>query len=257
MMSCFGENTIMILLQPPSYQIRRSLRARRMRIVIRPGHIELVAPVSANQAEICDFFHRHRDWAQQKSEQLDARAGSIGAQLPARLETGGKIPFQGRKVSLLIRQSSQPRPGITFDDDGFLISIPAKCGGQQAERLARRTLLSWLKLRLQAEAHAIIQQHAGRHALYPRGVRIRTMNTRWGSLGIHNDMNLNLRLILAPPSVLEYVVVHELCHIRHRDHSRRFWSLVARHLPQYAAERSWLRAHGDVLMTWFDERSPR
>jgi predicted metal-dependent hydrolase len=239
--------------QPPSYQIRRILRALRMRIVIKANHVELVAPVASSDAEIRNFFHRHQNWVRQKTQRPDARSDVIRMRMPTSFGTGGKMPFQGREVSLIIHSSCEPRPQIVFDE-GFLISLPHGLGQPEATLAARRMLLSWLKCRLLDEAQVIIRHHGTRLALYPRSVCIKKMNTRWGSLGIHNDMTLNLRLIFAPPSVLEYVVVHELCHIRHRNHSRRFWSSVAQLLPQYAAERAWLRAHGTDLMALFEEQ---
>jgi predicted metal-dependent hydrolase len=77
------------------------------------------------------------------------------------------------------------------------------------------------------------------------------MKTRWGSCGPRNDININWLLAFAPETVLEYVVVHELCHIRERNHSMAFWSLVAKHLSNYAQERRWLHAHGAGLMHRF------
>ena len=77
------------------------------------------------------------------------------------------------------------------------------------------------------------------------------MKSRWGSCGPRNDINLNWLLAFAPPAVLEYVVVHELCHIRHRDHSARFWALVAQHLPGWAHERQWLKRQGGELLRRF------
>jgi predicted metal-dependent hydrolase len=77
------------------------------------------------------------------------------------------------------------------------------------------------------------------------------MTTRWGSCGPKGDININWLLALAPESVLEYVVVHEICHLRERNHSAAFWALVAQHLPHYAKERAWVKAHGGALMRRF------
>lgn len=79
-------------------------------------------------------------------------------------------------------------------------------------------------------------------------ITIRTQKTRWGSCSGKGNLNFNSLLMLAPESVRDYVVVHELCHLKEMNHSRAFWQLVERVLPAYKKERQWLREHGMSLM---------
>ena len=79
---------------------------------------------------------------------------------------------------------------------------------------------------------------------------IRDQRTRWGSCSSRGTLSFNWRLVLAPSAVLDYVVVHELCHLRHPNHSARFWSLVAERRPDYRAQRVWLRRHGAELLAF-------
>jgi hypothetical protein len=78
-------------------------------------------------------------------------------------------------------------------------------------------------------------------------IAIRDQRTRWGSCSSRGTLSFNWRLVLAPPEVMDYVVVHELCHLRHPDHSPRFWRLVEERRPGFAAQRTWLREHGAEL----------
>jgi hypothetical protein len=84
-------------------------------------------------------------------------------------------------------------------------------------------------------------------------VTIRDQRSRWGSASRGGRLSLNWRLILAPPFVLDYVVVHELAHLRIAGHGSRFWTLVRRHAPDADAARRWLRQHHDELMAALDE----
>ena len=80
-----------------------------------------------------------------------------------------------------------------------------------------------------------------------RSITIREQKTRWGSCSSNGTLSFNVRLMLAPPAVLDYVVVHELCHIKHMNHSKEFWELVGSILPDYKERRKWLKEHGNEL----------
>lgn len=78
-------------------------------------------------------------------------------------------------------------------------------------------------------------------------ITVRGQKTRWGSCSSRGTLSFNWKLMLAPPAILDYVVVHELCHLTHMNHSREFWQAVERVLPDYKERRRWLREHGDEL----------
>ncbi|MBO7662929.1 MAG: M48 family metallopeptidase [Clostridia bacterium] len=85
------------------------------------------------------------------------------------------------------------------------------------------------------------------------GITVRNQRTRWGSCSSKGNLNFNLMLMLCPSDVIDYVVVHELCHLKHMDHSPAFWAEVASVLPDYAAARKWLKQNGAALLA----RMPR
>jgi predicted metal-dependent hydrolase len=106
-------------------------------------------------------------------------------------------------------------------------------------RLAVRELVAML---IDEEAPAI--------GVEPARVQIRDQRSRWGSCSTRGTLSFNWRLVLAPFDVLDYVVVHELCHLREPNHSRRFWKLVEQRRPDWRAQRDWLHEHGPELLAF-------
>ena len=104
---------------------------------------------------------------------------------------------------------------------------------------------------LSARALERIRQRIGHYApligVQPNRVTVRDQKSRWGSCSSRHNLNFNWKLIMAPPQVLDYVVIHELCHMKEFSHSPRFWALVERYMPDYGAWKKWLRTHGQDL----------
>ena len=115
------------------------------------------------------------------------------------------------------------------------------------EAAVEAALRRWLKRAALTDARRWVERHGPAHGLVPSALRIKEHKHLWGSCSSKGAVNLNWRLILAPEPVFEYVVVHELCHLRERHHQPAFWRLVGEVLPGYEAQRRWLRAHGQLL----------
>lgn len=104
-----------------------------------------------------------------------------------------------------------------------------------------------LRAAAETEARALLETEAARLGVRWTRLSLRDPRTRWGSCGADGSIMLSLRLALAPPEVMRYVVIHELCHLRWRGHGVRFWGLVERQMPDYEVHRAWLNRHGEAL----------
>jgi predicted metal-dependent hydrolase len=226
------------------YQIRRSGRARRLRITVRPAGVEVVAPLGMRDAEIAAFVQDNRRWIETKLDAIRRQLATHPG--PQRLIDGAQIPFRGGRQRLHVVRAERARPLVRYDD-GVTVELPDRLPHHLEEAEVERVLTGWLRRQARLEAKALIEHHGPRHGLAPRGLMIKAHRTLWGSCTGSGVVNLNWRLILAPPAVLDYVVVHELCHLRHRHHQPPFWRLVAEILPDYHAHRRWLRMNGHLL----------
>jgi predicted metal-dependent hydrolase len=96
----------------------------------------------------------------------------------------------------------------------------------------------------------LVEEEAPLIGVRPNRIQIRDQRSRWGSCSTRGTLSFNWRLVLAPFDVLDYVVVHELCHLREANHSRRFWKLVEQHRPDWRVHRDWLHEHGPELLAF-------
>jgi predicted metal-dependent hydrolase len=229
------------------YQLRRSARAKLARIIVSPDKIEVVAPVRMPQQQITQFVHAKQAWIQSALAKVRLKAQQVAPLAPERYGQGVFIPYQGRHYVLLIKPSALKRIKVEFDS-AFQVSIPTALDQAAHDAAIKAALSAWMKKTALLMVSEMVQQHAQRFQLVPHGIRIKTQRSRWGSCSSTNAININWLLMLAPPVILEYVVVHELCHIREKNHSAAFWQLVAEHLPDYQQRRHWLKQHGASLM---------
>ncbi len=230
-----------------NYTIRRSQRAKKTRIIVTPEKIEVVAPLGVSERTIHKFVNAHKEWVEITSEKVKLRKKNEKKIAPVIYGNGVLVPFKGHQIRIKLEQALSNRIKIEFDGEGQIMIFLPKLNETDKNELIRLALIEWMKGQAYRAVEAYVKEYAKKYNLYPRSLRIKTQKSRWGSCGIHNDININWLLILAPPEVLEYVVVHELCHIKERNHSARFWQLVEIHFPTYKKQRDWLKKNGDSL----------
>jgi len=228
-----------------NYIIRRSQRAKKIRIIVTPEKIEVVAPIRAPERIIHDFVSQNQEWVEATSYKVKTTKRNVKKLAPDSYSDGVFVPFRGKQVRVGLKQSLSTKVQVEFDGNEFYVFLPILKGDKS--ELIRTALIEWMKNQAYKDVESYVNFYAKKYNLYPRYVRIKTQKSRWGSCGIHDDINLNWLLILAPPEVMAYVVAHELCHIQERNHSARFWALVATHFPSYQKQRNWLKKNGSSL----------
>jgi predicted metal-dependent hydrolase len=202
----------------------------------------VVAPLRARAADITAFIDQHRAWIDARLETLQrllaAHPGS------AQLADGGTILYRGQPVGLHVRAGTRPQ---VLETSGIEVIVPSRVVGVDLEAAVERMLRHWLRWSAQNDALEYVVRHARPNDLLPAAVRVKEQKRLWGSCSARGAINLNWRLIFAPPAVFEYVVVHELCHLREAHHQAAFWRLVGEILPEFEAQRRWLRGNGHLL----------
>ena len=238
----------MIKTLPFKYNIRRSQRAKKTRIIVTTEKIEVVAPLRVSTSKIHAFVQSQQDWVVAATDKVEAKKRNISRLSPEIYKDGVAVPFQGEQTRIRLKLHALENVKIDINDQYFNVYLPVGYEGENNSELIRLALTDWMKKQALKMVNSYVALHTDKYNLIPRYIKIKTQKSRWGSCGIHNDINLNWLLILAPPKVMEYVVVHELCHIKERNHSAKFWQLVAAHLPDYQRQRNWLKQNGMSLM---------
>ena len=216
---------------PLPYRVRRSDRARRVRVSVDAhSGVEVVLPRDSPQSAAAAAVVELRPWIERRLAQTRAVRAAIAAR-------GGTLPYLGTNLAL------HPEAGRTrVHRRGDTLLVPADAGA------ARRALERWYRRAARREIAPRAEVAAAALGCSCSALTIRGQRTRWGSCSAKGALSFNWRLLLAPAAVLDYVVWHEACHLRVMDHSASFWSLVHEHCPDHEAQRSWLRRQGSTLV---------
>jgi predicted metal-dependent hydrolase len=203
-----------------------------------------LVPEGATESQIEAVLHRRRAWILETARHMQQRANAQTRVY--QFVTGAKIPYRGRMTKLTIEPFDGSLVEVSFRN-GFQIRKPETLSPDSADAVIESALRLWLKRRVRDDAGEFVRRHGERHALKPRGIQIKDQKHMWGSCGQDRQINLNWRLIFAPKPVLEYAVVHEICHLKHRNHEPEFWNLVGRILPDWETRKDWLDKNEHML----------
>lgn len=210
---------------------RRSARARRISLRIEPrgGGVIVTLPARASLAAGHAVLQTYRDWVAERLERLPA---------PVALGDGATIMLDGTPRRIV---HCGDRRGTAWLEAGDI-----HVGGDAA--LIGPRVGNWLRAQASQQLSQLAREKAAAAGLVLRRVTIKDTSSRWGSCTADGTVMFSWRLVMAPPSVQDYVVGHEVAHLRHMNHSAAFWSLTEQLTPHRASANAWLAAHGPGLM---------
>ncbi len=235
--------TLIVGTETIAYSIIYSPKAKRKRIVIAPSGIRVVLPLGSAEEEGVELIESKKKTVYTLRARVLQQEKRFKEQVAIRYVSGARIPFLGREIPLLVSQEKRKRSRLEYDGS-LVVRVQAGLATQDVKKEVKRRVESWIKEQMKEEAIQVIAVLAKKIGIFPNGLRIKGQKRVWGSCGRNHVINLNWKLCLFPKRVFEYVVAHEMCHLRHMNHSREFWRLVSSIMPDFKKHRDWLKFRG-------------
>lgn len=220
------------------YRLVRSKRARRLRVTVKEGRVTVTLPRGVQKGEAERMLQQHAVWL---FKHLDE---PVRRKKPAQTLPADVILLRGEAFHIQVEEEPGRLARIRVEEkvNRLLVRVPPGTGEPP-----RRLVVPWLKAQARTGIESAVRRQAARLGVTYEMVSIRDQRTRWGSCSNQGSLSFNWRLVMAPPAVLDYVVVHELAHRKQQNHSKDFWQVVAQYYPDYKAARAWLRANSSLL----------
>ena len=217
------------MLQPD--EIIRSRRKTLSITIDSFGRLIVRAPFACDEGRIFDFIAQKTSWILQKQAE---RKGAC-TQLPTENLHEYAFLVLGKTRRIQLTDGNR----IVFDETNDVIYLPRKN--------ARERLVKWLKENAKRIFTTLTERTAAQMQTSFHSVSVSSARSKWGSCSYDNKIRYSFRLLYAPRDVIEYVVVHELAHTKHKNHSSAFWAEVSKYVPDWKTKRKWLKIHGALM----------
>lgn len=212
-------------------------RSRTVRISIsHQGEVVVTSPRGVSDHQIKKFIHSNQTWIEQALHKIKKQ--------PLFGVTPDWVMIFGQKYHRHTTDNSTQTPGCYLDGNVLTIVTTYASGQSQNTTQTQNLLKSFLKSTAAKYILPRTHQFAELMDTSFRNITLREQKTRWGSCSSQGNLNFNWRLVHCPTGVIDYVIVHELAHRSHMNHSPSFWQLVSRFAPDYPQQKGWLKRHG-------------
>lgn len=220
-------------------KIDQIIRSRRKTVAIEidgDGRVVVRAPQRLTRAKLQEIVERKSDWIAQKKYEIEERRRYTGGIFLA----DDFLLLLGKKYRIKRTERMQ-----RIEMREGWVEIPA-CWQYDLELKIK----AWYKEQADQIIKARVEEHVRRTGLKPASIKITEARTRWGSCSNKKNLNFSWRLVLAPLSVIDYVVVHELVHLEHMNHSLNFWQRVEEIISDYREQKQWLKENGIIISSF-------
>lgn len=231
--------------RPFSWTFSRAARRSVQLRLIGPDTLSVIAPLGYSRTQVEEIIRAKENWIIRHAAKLAAQEHALAT---FSVEPGSSLPYLGKAFTLAVAYHPV-RPSVRLDGSLIRVCLPETSRGDQA-KITDSLVRFYIK-----EAHRYLGERTNywskQIGVNPAMIKIGDAKTRWGSCSSKGNINYCWRIMLAPSQIADYLVIHELCHLREPNHSARFWQLVETYCPEFRNCRSWLKQNGGMLMRLF------
>lgn len=238
--------TIKLNGQKVEYSIRESKRAKNINIrVDAQKGLELVYPVGVKKPTPKEILKIKEQWILSALDNLQTRADT---RFERSYQQGAIFQFLGEDVTLnVIQKTHGQRITVNLTSNTLDVSLPPDIQLDETA-VIRDAIEKFYRNEAKAYIPDRTREIADELGFAFNRIVIKNQKTRWGSCSTGNNLNFNLRLMMTPPEAIDYIIIHELCHLTHMNHSKQFWNLVGKHCPDYKQWRKWFKDNSRFLV---------
>ncbi|GAB3369015.1 M48 family metallopeptidase [Spongiibacter taiwanensis] len=220
-------------------EVIRTERRKTADIRVEDGAVSVVVPGDLPVERIDSLLKEKRKWIKEKIA-LHRQAQPTSEK---QFVSGEAFPYLGRNYRLKVEKG--PFQPVRLINGRLVATVPE---GKEQPHMIRNALVRWYKRQAEVKIVEKVERYSAAVGVEPAGVGIKSFKSRWGSCTAKGRLEFNWRIMMAPNRCVDYVVVHELCHLKRHDHSAEFWEEVGRILPSYEKSKEWLRDNGIHLL---------
>ncbi|PZO45034.1 MAG: M48 family peptidase [Pseudanabaena frigida] len=241
-----------LLTDLPSYTVRVSSRAKCVRLALSvEDGLEVVVPSNYDRLKIPEIVHQKRDWIARNQRKLDEREAFFRSQAPHELPDYINLRSLGEEWQIEYCETATKLGSISIREDKEQLRLVLD--GNIADIESCKALLKrWLMQKAEKHLFSWLRKVSIRTNLPYRTTAVRGQKTLWGSCSRDRNISLNYKLLFLEANVVEYVLLHELCHTVHMNHSAKFWKLVGKIEPNYKALDKSLNQAWQIVPAWLD-----
>ena len=227
-----------------TYKILRSDKRKTIGLAVDPEEgVIVTAPKDIEHKEIEEVVNGRAGWILEKLEFLREIKEPA---LDKEFLSGEKFQYLGRGYMLKVHPTELRSSEVILKYGKFNVYIPEYL--EERKKAVREVLLEWYYEHAQKKLEQRVKRYADKVGVEPNAVKVKHQQKRWGSCTKDKDLLFNWRVIMAPMSIVDYVVVHELCHLKEKNHTDTFWRSVKSVIPDYEERKEWLRVNGPLLV---------
>jgi predicted metal-dependent hydrolase len=224
------------------YEVIRTDRKKSATIKVEEGKVLVVIPKSLSPKRLEILLHEKTPWIHKKLHEYSL----VEPVKPKEYVSGECFTYLGRNYRLKL--TGNDSGDVKLKGGQFVLGVDAKLSGDEKTGFVRDSLLEWYFTHAKEKLEEKTRRYAKVIGVEPKSVMVKSYKSRWGSCSSKGDISYNWKIIIAPHRVVDYVVIHELSHMLHHNHSDQFWQSVQRFIPDYQEYREWLKLNGSKLI---------